>query len=557
MKAVEKKGFNISINMGVSSAFVLLIILTTLSLCSFIFVMLRTYLREDLRKQIQSTVSVGALFVDGDINNRIVSQDQESGDDYKSIKDTLKRIKQTSPDINFIYTMRENPSGEFVFVVDADESDQMSHTGDVYKDPTKIMRDIFADKTRAFIESETSTDEWGTWLSGFAPITTKKGEFAGILGIDISAQKIIDYETTSFLILVIISAIVCVLVVISGIIISKRITMPLKILEQDMVKITQFRLEEDVTVKSVFREIKSMAMAITNMKGSLRSFRKYVPADLVAQLITMNKEARLGGERKQLSIFFSDIEGSTTLGEMLQPEELVIAMAGYFSGMTRTVLNNKGTVDKFIGDCVMAFWNAPTDNPDHAFSACKAAIECKAFERLFNEQSKGKGLPPIKTRIGINTGEVIVGNIGYEARLNYTVLGDHVNLASRLEGINKYYHTWIVISGNTFEIVKGRVVARILDNVVVKGKTEDIPIYELLALKDKAEDRDIEIADLSNRAFESYMSKKWDEAINTYSRVLEIKKDDYPSRLIIERAKKYKVEPPPANWHGAIVLRDK
>jgi adenylate cyclase len=205
----------------------------------------------------------------------------------------------------------------------------------------------------------------------------------------------------------------------------------------------------------------------------------------------------------------------------------------------------------------MAFWNAPTDNPDHAFSACKTALECKAFERLFNEQSKGKGLPPIKTRIGINTGEVIVGNIGYEARLNYTVLGDHVNLASRLEGINKYYHTWIVISGNTYKIVKDRVIARILDNVVVKGKTADIPIYELLSLKGSAEDRDLDIADLSNRAFECYKARQWDAAISLYNKVLVFKQDDFPSQLIIERAKKFKAEPPPVNWHGEIVLREK
>ncbi len=556
MKNGEKQGFNISINMGVSSAFVILIILTTLCLCAFIFIVLRSYLREDLRKQIYNTVSVGALFIDGDLHDTIVTQDQESGAAYESIKNALKRIKETAIDIRFAYTMRRNADGSLAFVVDAEESDEMSHVGDAYDTPTKAMLDTFKDEV-PFIESDFSTDEWGTWLSGFAPIKNKRGDFSGILGIDMSASKIIRYELSSFLILSGIAAVVCLLVVVFGILISRRITMPLKLLEKDMVKITQFRIEEDVTVKSVFKEIRSMKEAITNMKGSLRSFKKYVPADLVAELITMNKEARLGGERKKLSIFFSDIEGSTTIGEMLPPEELVKAMAGYFSGMTRTVMNNGGTVDKFIGDCVMAFWNAPTDNPDHAYSACKAAVECKAFERLFNEQSKGKGLPQIRTRIGINTGEVIVGNIGYEARLNYTVLGDHVNLASRLEGINKYYHTWIVISGNTYEIVKDRVVARILDNVVVKGKTEDIRIYELLALKGSAEDNQIDIAELSNKGFEFYRSRKWDEAIAMYGKVMELKPDDYPSELIIERAKKYKVEPPPATWHGEIVLRDK
>lgn len=213
-------------------------------------------------------------------------------------------------------------------------------------------------------------------------------------------------------------------------------------------------------------------------------FSKFVSSDVVRELIKDPDRVRLGGERREVTVLFSDIRSFTTLSEQMEPEELVAFLNEYLGAMTARVIANRGTLDKYVGDEIMAFWGAPLDEPDHAFLAC-----CTALEMMEELRRLNRSWPPerrLNIGIGINTGITLVGNMGSESRMDYTIMGDMVNLGARLEGINKMYGTNVIISEFTYEAVRDRVVVRELDKVRAKGKLEPTTIYELLDIREKA-----------------------------------------------------------------------
>jgi len=213
-------------------------------------------------------------------------------------------------------------------------------------------------------------------------------------------------------------------------------------------------------------------------------FGKYVSPVVIDNLIKNPDKINLGGEKRNITIFFSDIRGFTSISEKLEPEELVYLLNDYLTEMTSIIIKNQGLVDKFMGDAIMAFWGAPLDQPDHAEMACLSSLEMMDKLRELQKKWKKEGIPSFDIGIGINSGDAIVGNMGSSNRFDYTAMGDNVNLASRLEGLNKTYGTNIIISRNTYNIVKDKFKTRKLDTVKVKGKEKPIVIYELLSRKD-------------------------------------------------------------------------
>ncbi|MCB1172568.1 MAG: CHASE2 domain-containing protein [Leptospiraceae bacterium] len=226
-----------------------------------------------------------------------------------------------------------------------------------------------------------------------------------------------------------------------------------------------------------------------NVKYIRNTFSKFVSQDVVDELLTNPEALKLGGAKKEVSVFFSDVRGFTTISEKLGPEELVQLLNEYLSVMTDLIIEYSGTIDKYMGDAIMAFWGAPVENDDHAYYTCVCAIAQYAALQDLQKIWTERGVPAIDIGIGINTGPAVVGNMGSKARMDYTLMGDTVNLGSRLEGITKQYGVKIVISEYTYERVKERVYARELDLVRVKGKLEPVRIYELMGLKD---DQDLE-----------------------------------------------------------------
>ncbi|MBN1299805.1 MAG: adenylate/guanylate cyclase domain-containing protein [Melioribacteraceae bacterium] len=287
-------------------------------------------------------------------------------------------------------------------------------------------------------------------------------------------------------------------------------------------------------------------------------FSTYVSSDLVNILLKEPDKLKLGGEKRTLSILFSDIAGFTSFSEKLQPEELVEFINEYLTEMTDIVLANSGTLDKYIGDAIMAFWGAPISIEKHEYLACKTAIEMQKRLKHLREKWKMESAGEINVRIGINSGAVVVGNIGGRSRFDYTVMGDQVNLASRLEGANKQYGTGIMISDSTYEIVKKDFLVRELDTIRVKGKLKPTTVYELIGFKD---DEDaVKKFDLLKGyidGLKAYKLKDFDKAIKFFNETYNSSDRDKASLVYIERSKYYMENPPDTDWDGVFVMQTK
>ena len=271
------------------------------------------------------------------------------------------------------------------------------------------------------------------------------------------------------------------LIVVAGIFsawLARRIIAgPLITVVDEIKHVERFELDQVRRHPSRVAELENLSNAIADMAGGLAAFRKYIPADLVRMLLREGVEPRPGGSVRTLTVMFTDIAGFTGLSERLG-DQIIPLLSGYLDVMSREVNSHGGTIDKFIGDAVMAFWGAPMTNADHAVDACRAALACQ--RSLQASGLTDDGGRPLKARIGVNSGDMLVGNIGSEFRLNYTVIGDAVNVASRLEGANKEYGTDIIIGEETRRLAGDRIHVRELDRLMVYGRAGGLAIYELL-----------------------------------------------------------------------------
>src|SRR6185369_1419934 len=281
-----------------------------------------------------------------------------------------------------------------------------------------------------------------------------------------------------------------------------------------------------------------------------KAFSSYVSPDLVRQIEKDPDKLVLGGEQREITILFSDIRGFTTLSEGLSPQELVRLLNEYLNPMTRIVLDEKGTLDKFIGDAVMAIYNAPLDLIDHPSAACRSAVRMLETLRELNRGFSAKGMNTIDIGIGINTGPAVVGNMGADIRFDYTAIGDSVNLASRLEGLNMYYGTHILVSEDARKSVNDeRFSFREVDRVRVKGKQLPVVIYELMT------DKPWILNDFEG-GLKLYRGREFDKAEKIFGRLAE-HYDDETSRLYQERCREYLAVPPPDEWDGVYTAKTK
>ena len=264
------------------------------------------------------------------------------------------------------------------------------------------------------------------------------------------------------------------------------------------------------------------------------AFQHYLNPSVVNEILKDPSKLKLGGDRKNLSVLFSDIRGFTSISEKLTPEELVHLLNEYMTAMTEIIFKYGGLLDKYIGDSIMAVFGAPLDQQDHALRACRTGIEMMDALRGLREKWAAEGRPYVDIGIGINTGDMVVGNMGSRMRFDYTVMGDSVNLASRLEGTNKEYGTNIIISEYTHAQVHEELICRELDAIRVKGKERPVRIFELLGDRKDAAGWQV-IADRFKEGLEKYRAGLPDEAIAVFQGVLELRPGDSPSRLYIER----------------------
>jgi len=319
--------------------------------------------------------------------------------------------------------------------------------------------------------------------------------------------------------------------------VSGLIADPLRRIARQTEAIGRFELDCPDLGQSTIKEVDQLMEATDGMKRGLRSFAKYVPSDVVREILSSGGEAEIGGRRACLTFLFSDIVGFTSIAERMPAEPLVEQLSEYLGEMDRQIRLEEGTVDKFLGDGIMAFWGAPAPNAEHALAACRAALLCQERLAGLRETWKAQGKPPFYQGIGLNTGEAVVGNMGSSNRMSYTVVGDPVNTTSRLERLNRHYGTRIIISQSTFDLVKDHFVTRPLDLVSVRGRKAAVKIHELMGSASTCGKKELEIAERTAAALDAYLSKRWDEAIENYEKVLLLDPEDRAARVMLDQCK--------------------
>jgi adenylate cyclase len=449
----------------------------------------------------------------------------------------------------FIYTesgtILAHPSLRVVEKVDARDQGSLVTRDDIHDD---VVRQYFRAPAasrfdfagaRWFSATRSFDDDGLTWnVAAIAP----ESDFMH----DVDA-------TTRFALLVSLGAVV--LAVVLAALMANWVAAPLVLIAREMEKVGRFVLDDTAPPSTPFSEIAVIHGALATMKRGLMNFAVYVPRDLVRAVLRSGRRAELGGQTKEMTIFFSDLAGFTTLSESMSPDALVKLLGGYFDEMTRVISERRGTVDKFIGDAIMAFWNDPEQIDEHAVLACEAALAC---HRKLDEMKKSDpALRGVSARVGVSTGEVLVGNIGSPGRMNYTVMGDTVNLASRLEGLGKVYGTPILVSAACREAAKAKIVMRHVDVVAVKGKKHGVAVYEPLALVRDEDPKAASVAALSERAMDAYLSRRFGEAAGFFEDILTLLPADLAATTLRDRARRFELEPPGEGWSGAHVMTEK
>jgi len=288
------------------------------------------------------------------------------------------------------------------------------------------------------------------------------------------------------------------------------------------------------------------------------AFGQYVASEVVETIVKDPDRLQLGGEEKELTVLFSDLKGFTSYSERYTPQQMIELLSEYYARMTEQVFACGGTLKEYVGDEMMAIFGAPIEQADHAARACAAALDMRARRHALSDEWVVQGRPRLSARTGINSGRMLVGNLGSKYRFSYGVLGDNVNLGSRLEGLNKEYSTEILLGENTVKLLGDAFVLREIDVVRVVGKEKPTRLYELIAPGGEALPPEMARAmELYAAGLAAYREQRWDDALRHFERVLEQRQGDGPSLVMIERSKTYIESPPGADWDGVFVATRK
>ena len=350
---------------------------------------------------------------------------------------------------------------------------------------------------------------------------------------------------------------VMVISVILSLVLARSASRPIESLVLLSQKIGKLDFTHKVRADSKIIEIKNLAHSMNLMQIGLQAFTQYLPKDVLKSLFDAGTGAIPGGKEKDVSIMFADIANFTHYSENLSPNDLVLQLNEYLGCFSSVIIRNGGTVDKYIGDAVMAYWNAPRDCDDYAFKACKTAIQGLHNLSFLQKEWARLNKPVFKARVGINTGNVVLGNIGTEEHLSYTVIGDNVNLASRLEGLNKVYDTTIMISDATLKACDDRLVSRPIDLVGVKGKDKKIMVHELMGLTNETSSKIEKFCTDFKIAFSAYVKKDWPVGLSLFQKLASENPDDKLCQIYVDRCKDYQQNPPDASWDGGYQFNEK
>lgn len=346
------------------------------------------------------------------------------------------------------------------------------------------------------------------------------------------------------------------------VLVARRFAKPLALLVKETERIAHFDLGESASTPTRISEIRQLSDSMERMKAALGQVSKFVPKTLVQDLVRSGARMDVGGERRDISVVFTDVKDFTTLAESLPAEDLMAQMSEYFDVVVRCVLANHGTVDKYVGDAVFAFWNAPLRQENHEILACRAALSARTASNALNTQWRKIEKPEWYTRFGVHVGEAVVGNVGSSDRLDYTAIGDTVNMGSRLEGLNKFYGTQILASGPIAECAKEHFLFRPIDLVLPKGAIVPVEVCELLgacdaAAPDAATPAMMELCEAWRPVMERYKARDWRRALVAATTFNSAYPDDTVGQILQERIYGFLAKPPPPAWDGATRFENK
>jgi adenylate cyclase len=338
---------------------------------------------------------------------------------------------------------------------------------------------------------------------------------------------------------------------------AHSISRPLARLSEEAELIQTFQLAAPIKMKSSVREVHTLIRSMSGMKSAIREVSKFVPKALVRELLQSEGSVEVGGTTRRVSILFSDIRDFTQIAESMPPEALLSDLSEYFEELASLIIKEGGTVDKYIGDAIFAFWNAPLPLERHEHLACATALKCRSALRDLNERWAGRGLAPWHTRFGVHVGDAVLGNVGSSDRIDYTAIGDTVNLASRLEALNKYYGSGILASGEVVNICSDAFLFRRIDRSQPKGASKPLDVFELLGMHEGPEAyrvtaEMVRLVDDWNRVDEVYASRDWLGMLDALQEFAANHPDDVVAGIYLSRVIGFVLEPPPADWSGII-----
>jgi class 3 adenylate cyclase len=487
---------------------------------------------ESTQNHLMAAAQAAAQFISAEELDRYHTVEDAKTQGYKELK---RRLQQFANQYNVKYVsyLRQYDKDNFQYIIDNDDDlKTVVDTGTIL--PIEdIARAALAGNVIA-TDLGSYNESWDGLIAGFAPVYDQNGNFYCVADVDISDRVIFD---------------------------QRRYSRTMTILQILALSVSvAFGILNTLLYRRKAQESEEANVKLQYFNNNMRTaFSTYLSEDVVEEVISDPARLQLGGVNRHMTALFSDIKGFTGIAEKLTPSHLVDLLNHYLSTMSDIILDEKGTIDKYQGDAIVSFFGAPLELDDHALRACTAGIMMKRIESEVNRYILDKGISPspLLTRIGINTGEMVVGNMGTQKKMNYTIISNAVNLASRLEGVNKQYGTWVLASESTIQETKGKLLTRRLDRVRVVGINEAVRIHEILELKSDASDALFEQVYLFHKALDIFEQCNWKDAEALFDQVLKLYPNDGPSKHFIERCRQYQEYPPASDWDGSFNITEK
>jgi len=453
--------------------------------------------------------------------------------EYEEIRERLIKFAEEH-NVLYAYYWRDYGDGNLQYIIDGDTDPETQVGLESYEN----IADEAERKALAGSVSVTDLGEytigWEGLLTAYAPVYDKDGAVSCVAGVDISDEFILMQRQDA-----------------RKMTLFQLIIVPVSVI---------FSIINMLLYRKKAKQIEEAHIKLQYFNNNLRrAFSTYLSEDVVEEIVSDPTRLQLGGVKRHMTAIFTDVKSFTGIAEQLPPENLVDLLNYYLSTMSDVILEQKGTIDKYEGDAIIAFFGAPLELPDHALRACSAAIVMKRLEADVNKYVMENGISPspLLTRIGINSGEMVVGNMGTQKKMNYTIISNAVNLAARLEGVNKQYGTWILATDTTVKETGGKLLTRRLDRIRVVGINEPVQIHEIVETMDYAPEALREKIDLFHKAMDFFEGRRWNDAGKGFLQILNKFPDDGPSSLYLKRCKQYINHQPLPDWDGVFNMTEK